>query len=74
MVQSMPTRDTKPIKPRVNPKPCRAKIPGKKNAPTKAPTFAIAADIPWPLARMLLGYISEGIKKVVVFGPKLTKK
>nr|GME20728.1 phosphoenolpyruvate carboxylase kinase 1-like [Ipomoea batatas] len=44
------------------------------NAPTIAPAFPAAADIPWHVDRNLAGKISAGTTKVVAFGPKLAKK
>ncbi|KAL0913693.1 hypothetical protein M5K25_017171 [Dendrobium thyrsiflorum] len=44
------------------------------NAPTIAPAFPAAADIPWHVDLNLAGKISAGTMKVVLFGPKLAKK
>lgn len=43
-------------------------------APTIAPAFPAAADIPWQVDRSLAGKISAGTTNVVELGPKLAKK
>ena len=47
---------------------------GRDKAPIKAPSLPIAALKPWALARMEVGKISAGIKKVVALGPKFINK
>ena len=40
----------------------------------KAPSLPTPAEMPCPVARMLTGYSSLGITKVVMFGPNSVKK
>jgi hypothetical protein len=44
------------------------------NAPTIAPSFPDADDIPWQVDRNLAGKISAGTTNVVALGPKFAKK
>uniref|UniRef100_J3LVT6 Uncharacterized protein n=1 Tax=Oryza brachyantha TaxID=4533 RepID=J3LVT6_ORYBR len=44
------------------------------NAPTMAPIFPAADEMPWHVERSLAGKISAGTMKVVELGPKLAKK
>ena len=45
-----------------------------KKTPMNAPSLPTPAEIPCPVARMLTGYSSLGITKVVMFGPNSVKK
>ncbi|KAF7837473.1 phosphoenolpyruvate carboxylase kinase 1-like [Senna tora] len=46
----------------------------KPKAPTMAPAFPDAADMPWQVDLSLAGKISAGTTNVVALGPKLAKK
>ena len=47
---------------------------GTRKTPTNAPSFPIPAAMPCPVVRMLIGKTSDGMTKVVVFGPNSVKK
>mmetsp|Transcript_29306 Transcript_29306/g.73023 ORF Transcript_29306/g.73023 Transcript_29306/m.73023 type:complete len:212 (+) Transcript_29306:338-973(+) len=46
----------------------------KATVPITAPILPDAADRPWQVARMRVGYTSAGMMKVVVLGPKLLNR
>ena len=73
-VTATPNIATIDIIPMVKCMPYLCKNNGKVKAPANAPILPTAAEIPCAFALIEDGYISDGIRKVVVLGPKLTKK
>ena len=55
-------------------RPSEVSNSGNKKTPMKAPNLPTPAEIPCPVARMLTGYSSLGMTKVVMFGPNSVKK
>mmetsp|Transcript_16632 Transcript_16632/g.29599 ORF Transcript_16632/g.29599 Transcript_16632/m.29599 type:complete len:176 (-) Transcript_16632:762-1289(-) len=73
-VNRAPTMHTTPQPASTDSRPNSCSHGEKATTPMTAPSFPAAAEIPWQVARMSVGYTSAGSTNVVVFGPKFEKR
>src|ERR1022692_1982389 len=73
-VRAKPATATPAVSSSVPRSPSEVWSTGNRKTPMNAPSLPMPAEIPCPVARMLTGYSSLGMTKVVMFGPHSVKK
>src|ERR1700733_8143496 len=74
MVRAKPAPAPPAVSSSVPRRPNQSFSSGNRKTPMKAASLPMPAEIPCPVARMVTGYNSLGMTKVVMFGPNSVKK